>query len=61
MISLGNLPKSDDDIGNYWVVNQILSKELHNIDDECMTFTMNLMDRLEQVWLKLQVSSKLCS
>jgi len=35
--------------GNYWIVNQILSKGLHNTNDECMTFTMNLMDKLEQV------------
>ncbi|MCJ1334795.1 hypothetical protein MMC09_000060 [Bachmanniomyces sp. S44760] len=33
---------------NYWIVNQILSKELHNSDDESMTYTMTLMDRLEQ-------------
>ncbi|MCJ1482740.1 hypothetical protein MMC06_002906 [Schaereria dolodes] len=33
---------------NYWIVNQILSKGLHNSDDESMTYTMTLMDKLEQ-------------
>ena len=44
--------------GNYWIVNQILSKGLHNTDDECMTFTMNLMDKLEQVRHSLEASIK---
>ncbi|GJC90365.1 hypothetical protein ColLi_13203 [Colletotrichum liriopes] len=33
----------------YWVVNQILAKGLHNVDDESLSYTTNLMDRLEQV------------
>ncbi|KAI9835677.1 MAG: hypothetical protein M1819_001853 [Sarea resinae] len=33
---------------NYWIVNQILSKGLHSADDECMSYTMNLMDKLEK-------------
>ncbi|MCJ1345399.1 hypothetical protein MMC31_003606 [Peltigera leucophlebia] len=33
---------------NYWIVNQILAKGLHNSDDESMTYTMHLMDKLEQ-------------
>ncbi|KAI1920235.1 hypothetical protein LOZ58_005343 [Ophidiomyces ophidiicola] len=32
---------------NYWIVNQILSKNLHHSDEECMKFTVGLMDRLE--------------
>ncbi|KAI0474135.1 Vta1 like-domain-containing protein [Xylariaceae sp. FL0804] len=32
----------------YWIVNQILAKQLHNGDDECLQFTTMLMDRLEQ-------------
>ncbi|KAK0734652.1 Vta1 like-domain-containing protein [Lasiosphaeria miniovina] len=32
----------------YWVVNQILAKQLHNSDDEIMQYTINLMDKLEQ-------------
>ncbi|WDK10756.1 hypothetical protein CGRA01v4_02035 [Colletotrichum graminicola] len=34
--------------GEYWVVNQILAKGLHNVDDESLSYTTNLMDRLEQ-------------
>ncbi|MCJ1242877.1 hypothetical protein MMC30_000073 [Trapelia coarctata] len=33
---------------NYWIVNQILSKGLHTTDDESTTYTMGLMDKLEQ-------------
>ncbi|KAI3531039.1 hypothetical protein CABS03_09850 [Colletotrichum abscissum] len=33
----------------YWVVNQILAKGLHNVDDESLSYTTNLMDRLEQL------------
>ncbi|KAM7188448.1 vacuolar protein sorting-associated protein vts1 [Naviculisporaceae sp. PSN 640] len=32
----------------YWVVNQILAKSLHNSDQEVMTYTLALMDKLEQ-------------
>ncbi|KAJ0167306.1 Vacuolar protein sorting-associated protein vts1 [Colletotrichum tanaceti] len=32
----------------YWIVNQILAKGLHNADDESLSYTTNLMDRLEQ-------------
>jgi vacuolar protein sorting-associated protein VTA1 len=34
--------------GNYWIVNQILSKGLHNADQESLAYTTTLMDRLEQ-------------
>jgi vacuolar protein sorting-associated protein VTA1 len=37
--------------GNYWVVDQILSKGLHSSDAESMKYTTNLMDTLEQVIL----------
>ncbi|POS87406.1 hypothetical protein EPUL_000661 [Erysiphe pulchra] len=33
----------------YWIVNQILSKGLHNGDPETLEFTTNLMDKLEQI------------
>ncbi|KAI1334599.1 Vta1 like-domain-containing protein [Xylariaceae sp. FL0016] len=32
----------------YWVVNQILAKQLHNADEECLQYTTTLMDNLEQ-------------
>ncbi|KAI0127118.1 Vta1 like-domain-containing protein [Xylariales sp. AK1849] len=32
----------------YWVVNQILAKQLHQADEECLQYTMALMDKLEQ-------------
>jgi len=35
--------------GEYWVVNQILSKGLHNGDAETLQYTTTLMDKLEQV------------
>jgi len=35
--------------GEYWIVNQILAKELHNGDNETFQYTMALMDKLEQV------------
>ena len=33
---------------DYWIVNQILSKGLHNADQESLTYTTTLMDKLEQ-------------
>ncbi|EEQ86370.1 hypothetical protein RJZ56_007070 [Blastomyces dermatitidis] len=33
---------------NYWIVNQILSKGLHNSDSECLKYTTDLMDKLEK-------------
>ncbi|EER43288.1 conserved hypothetical protein [Histoplasma capsulatum var. duboisii H88] len=33
---------------NYWTVNQILSKGLHNTDGECLKYTTDLMDKLEK-------------
>ncbi|KAF6809063.1 vacuolar protein sorting-associated protein vta1 like protein [Colletotrichum sojae] len=33
----------------YWVINQILAKQLHNVDEESLAYTTNLMDRLERV------------
>ena len=35
--------------GNYYVINQILSKGLHTADEECTSYTTSLMDKLEQV------------
>ncbi|KAH8203571.1 hypothetical protein TruAng_002319 [Truncatella angustata] len=34
---------------DYWVVNQILAKQLHNADDECLQFTTVMMDQLEEM------------
>ncbi|KAL1992533.1 hypothetical protein VTN49DRAFT_4565 [Thermomyces lanuginosus] len=33
---------------NYWVVDQVISKGLHNSDEEAMQFTTKLMDKLER-------------
>ena len=38
-------------LGEYWIVNQILAKGLHNGDNETLTYTTTLMDKLEQVQL----------
>lgn len=35
--------------GNYWIVNQILAKHLHNSNDENMAYTVRVMDQLEKV------------
>jgi vacuolar protein sorting-associated protein VTA1 len=35
--------------GEYWIVNQILAKGLHNGDAETLEYTTTLMDKLEQV------------
>ncbi|KAL6248931.1 hypothetical protein RBB50_003994 [Rhinocladiella similis] len=32
----------------YWIINQILAKGLHNTDQECLAYTTTLMDKLEQ-------------
>lgn len=37
------------DAGNYWVVNQIISKGLHSTDAESTQYTTDLMDKLERV------------
>ena len=37
-------------IGNYWIVNQLISKGLHNVNDECTRYTTELMDKLERVF-----------
>jgi vacuolar protein sorting-associated protein VTA1 len=34
---------------DYWIVNQILSKGLHNADQDALTYTTNMMDKLEKV------------
>jgi vacuolar protein sorting-associated protein VTA1 len=35
--------------GQYWIVNQILAKGLHNGDSETLQYTTDLMDKLEQI------------
>jgi Vta1 like len=39
--------------GSYWIVNQIVSKNLQNTDDDCRAYTISLMDKLEQVGMAL--------
>jgi uncharacterized membrane-anchored protein YjiN (DUF445 family) len=39
---------SDNATGEYLIVNRILQKGLHTESDECMTYTTNLMDKLEK-------------
>ncbi|KAL9005211.1 MAG: hypothetical protein Q9188_002010 [Gyalolechia gomerana] len=34
---------------NYWIVNQLISRGLHNVDDDCTRYTTDLMDKLEKV------------
>ncbi|KAI4266788.1 MAG: hypothetical protein L6R38_008548 [Xanthoria sp. 2 TBL-2021] len=34
---------------NYWIVNQLISKGLHNVDDECTRYTTDLVDKLERI------------
>ncbi|KAL8991949.1 MAG: hypothetical protein Q9169_007505 [Polycauliona sp. 2 TL-2023] len=34
---------------NYWIINQLISKGLHNIDDECTRYTTEIMDKLERI------------
>jgi hypothetical protein len=36
-------------IGNYHIVNQIIERGLHNSDEEIKAYTINLVDKLEQV------------
>ncbi|KAL8872541.1 MAG: hypothetical protein Q9174_001847 [Haloplaca sp. 1 TL-2023] len=47
----GQLEKAKPSISywcNYWIVNQLISKGLHNADDECTKYTTDLMDKLEK-------------
>lgn len=39
--------------GYYWIVQQIVTKGLHNADEDAMTYTMQLMEKLETVSLLL--------
>ena len=34
---------------DYYIVNQILTKGLHSVDDDCKEYTITLMDKLERV------------
>ena len=35
----------------YWIVQQIVTKGLHKANEECMNYTIHLMDKLEEVSL----------
>lgn len=34
--------------GDYYILQKILQKGLHTENDECMTYTTNMMDKLER-------------
>lgn len=40
--------QSLNDLGEYWVVNQVLAKQLHSTSEEVLAYTTKLMDKLEQ-------------
>lgn len=42
-------PRRLTSTGEYWVVNQILAKQLHTADEDILAYTTSLMDKLEQV------------
>jgi vacuolar protein sorting-associated protein VTA1 len=42
--------------GDYYMVNQILSKGLHSADQACLQYTTTLMDKLEKVRSPVAVS-----
>lgn len=48
-IRLAQILSIDCYAGNYWIVEQILKDGLHHTDAECMSYTMGLVDGLEQV------------
>ena len=48
------LARPDQVIGNYWIVNQILSKNQYTADTESKRYATTLMDKLEQVYLTIQ-------
>lgn len=39
--------------GEYWVVNQILAKQLHTASEEMLAYTTKLMDKLEEVCFRI--------
>ncbi|KAG9232649.1 Vta1 like-domain-containing protein [Amylocarpus encephaloides] len=52
IVRAGQLEKAKPVIAywcEYWIVNQILSKGLHNGDAETLEYTTTLMDKLEQI------------
>ena len=42
-------------LGDYWIVNKILTKGLHNVDSDCLQYTTTMMDKLEQVRRSLAI------
>jgi hypothetical protein len=46
-LDLGGVAKKI--LGEYWVVNQILAKQLHTTSEEMLSYTTKLMDKLEEV------------
>ena len=48
------LPKRKaDQEGNYWIVDRIIANGLHKADDDSKSYTMQLMDKLEQVQMDI--------
>ena len=47
---------ANNSIGDYWIVNKVLSKGLHNADQESLQYTTTMMDKLEQVRRLLAVA-----
>lgn len=43
--------------GEMRMLNQIISKGLHTTDGECLQYTTNLMDKLEQVRVQVLQAS----
>ena len=37
--------------GYYWIIDQVIKKDLHRHDDESKSYMLNLMDKLESVSL----------
>ena len=48
-LGVSRLSELNQRLGDYWIANQILSKGLHNSDDDALRYTMGLMDKLEKV------------
>lgn len=51
---------ADQEAGEYWVVNQILARNLHSSDAGILNYTTSLMDKLERVGVSMSASGELC-
>lgn len=48
-LSFSEVKKSEAHVGNYWIVKQLISRGLHNADEDYTRYTTELMDKLEKV------------